>query len=75
LQREPGAYQKAVLAKLEATTGVAPQGRLAGARFVGSGRISYCKEYLPPNTFVVISSLADPDFLLEINAVAALPEE
>lgn len=38
-------------------------------------RARYCKEYLPPNTFVVISSLADPDFLLEIDAVAALPEE
>lgn len=37
-------------------------------------RARYCQEYLPPNTFVVVSSLADPDFLLEIDAVAALPE-
>lgn len=37
-------------------------------------RARYCKEYLPPNTFVVVSSLADPDFLLEIDAIAALPE-
>lgn len=36
-------------------------------------RARYCKEYLPPNTFLVVSSLADPDFLLEIDAVAALP--
>lgn len=38
-------------------------------------RARYCKEYLPPNTFVVISSLADPDFLVEIDAVAALSAE
>lgn len=38
-------------------------------------RARYCNDYLPPNTFLVVSSLADPDFLLEIDAVAALPEE
>jgi reactive intermediate/imine deaminase len=38
-------------------------------------RARYCKEYLPPNTFVVISSLADPEFLVEIDAIAALPTE
>ena len=36
-------------------------------------RARYCKEYLPPNSFVVVSALAEPDFLLEIEAVAALP--
>lgn len=69
MQRDPGAYQKAVLAKLErktyvavtrdrqfavlqptskttltlglALTGVAPQGWLAGARSVGSGRTTH----------------------------------
>lgn len=38
-------------------------------------RARYCSEYLPPNSFLVVSSLADPDFLLEIEAVAALPAE
>lgn len=38
-------------------------------------RARYCNEYLPPNTFVVVSSLADPDYLLEIDAIAALPGE
>jgi len=36
-------------------------------------RARYFKTYLPPNTFVVISSLATPEFLLEIEAVAACP--
>lgn len=38
-------------------------------------RARYCADYLPPNTFLVVSALADPDFLLEIDAVAALPGE
>lgn len=40
---------------------------------IAAVRARYCREYLPPNTFVVVSSLADPDFLLEIDAIAALP--
>lgn len=37
-------------------------------------RARYCGEYLPPNSFVVVAALAEPEFLLEIEAVAALPE-
>lgn len=36
-------------------------------------RARYFKTYFPPNTFVVVSSLATPDYLLEIEAVAASP--
>lgn len=36
-------------------------------------RGQYFKTYFPPNTFVVVSSLATPEFLLEIEAVAACP--
>jgi 2-iminobutanoate/2-iminopropanoate deaminase len=36
-------------------------------------RARYCKTYAPPNTFVVVASLATPDFLIEIEAVAACP--
>ncbi|HXX37927.1 MAG TPA: RidA family protein [bacterium] len=36
-------------------------------------RARYCGSYLPPNTFVVVASLASPDYLLEIEAVAAVP--
>lgn len=37
-------------------------------------RARYCGEYLPPNSFVVVAALAEPEFLLEIEAIAALPE-
>ena len=33
----------------------------------------YFTTYFPPNTFVVVASLATPDYLLEIEAVAAVP--
>ena len=33
----------------------------------------YFKTYFPPNTFVVVASLAAPEYLLEIEAVAAHP--
>ncbi len=36
-------------------------------------RARYFTNYFPPNTFLVISSLATPDYLLEIEAVAACP--
>jgi 2-iminobutanoate/2-iminopropanoate deaminase len=36
-------------------------------------RARYFKTYFPPNTFVVVSSLATPEYLLEIEAVAACP--
>jgi reactive intermediate/imine deaminase len=36
-------------------------------------RARYFKTYFPPNTFVVVSSLATPEYLLEIEAVAASP--
>jgi reactive intermediate/imine deaminase len=34
-------------------------------------RARYFNTYFPPNTFVVVASLATPDYLLEIEAVAA----
>ncbi len=37
-------------------------------------RARYFKTYVPPNTFVVVASLATPDYLLEIEAVAACPD-
>lgn len=40
---------------------------------IAEARRRYFKEYFPPNTFLVISSLAEPVYLLEIEAVAALP--
>lgn len=49
------------------TTNVAYRPKLAEIR----GR--YFKTYFPPNTFVVVSSLATPEYLLEIEAVAACP--
>lgn len=58
--------------------GVEVKGGAAGARhgsIIADVRARYCAEYLPPNTFLVVSALADPDFLLEIDAVAALPAE
>ena len=36
-------------------------------------RARYFTTYFPPNTFVVVASLATPDYLLEIEAVAAVP--
>jgi reactive intermediate/imine deaminase len=36
-------------------------------------RARYCQTYFPPNTFVVVASLATPEYLLEIEAVAAVP--
>lgn len=36
-------------------------------------RARYFTNYFPPNTFLVVSSLATPDYLLEIEAVAASP--
>ena len=36
-------------------------------------RARYFGDYFPPNTFLVVSSLATPDYLLEIEAVAACP--
>lgn len=36
-------------------------------------RARYFASYFPPNTFLVVSSLATPDYLLEIEAVAACP--
>lgn len=39
---------------------------------IAEARKRYFREYLPPNTFLVISSLAEPAFLLEIEAVAAV---
>jgi reactive intermediate/imine deaminase len=36
-------------------------------------RARYFDDYFPPNTFLVVSSLATPDYLLEIEAVAACP--
>ncbi len=37
-------------------------------------RARHFKTYVPPNTFVVVASLATPDYLLEIEAVAACPD-
>lgn len=36
-------------------------------------RARYYTDDFPPNTFVVVASLASPDYLLEIDAIAALP--
>ena len=49
------------------TTNVAHRAKIAEVR----GR--YFTTYFPPNTFVVVASLATPDYLLEIEAVAAVP--
>ena len=49
------------------TTNVAFRAKIAEVR----GR--YFTTYFPPNTFVVVASLATPDYLLEIEAVAAVP--
>ena len=49
------------------TTNVAYRAKIAEVR----GR--YFTTYFPPNTFVVVASLATPDYLLEIEAVAVVP--
>lgn len=38
-------------------------------------RARFCGDYLPPNSFLVVSALAEPEFLLEIEAIAALPAD
>jgi 2-iminobutanoate/2-iminopropanoate deaminase len=50
------------------TTSVAYRQKIAEVR------ARYFKTYFPPNTFVVVASLATPDFLLEIEAVATCPD-
>ena len=47
------------------TTNVAYRPKIAEVRS------RYFKTYFPPNTFVVVASLATPEYLLEIEAVAA----
>ncbi len=47
------------------TTSVAYRPKIAEVRS------RYFKTYFPPNTFVVVASLAAPEYLLEIEAVAA----
>jgi 2-iminobutanoate/2-iminopropanoate deaminase len=49
------------------TTNVAYRQKIAEVR------ARYCSGYFPPNTFVVVASLATPDYLVEIEAVAACP--
>lgn len=49
------------------TTNVAYRPKIAEVR------ARYFNHYFPPNTFLVVSSLATPDYLLEIEAVAACP--
>ncbi|HKX17994.1 MAG TPA: RidA family protein [bacterium] len=49
------------------TTSVAYRQKIAEVR------ARYFKDYFPPNTFLVVASLATPDYLLEIEAVAACP--
>lgn len=44
---------------------------LAYRPVIAEVRARYFKDYFPPNTFVVIHSLATPDYLVEIEAVAA----
>ena len=47
------------------TTNVAYRPKIAEVR------ARYFKTYFPPNTFLVVASLATPEYLLEIEAVAA----
>jgi len=47
--------------------------KLAYRPKIAEVRARYFKTYFPPNTFVVVESLATPDYLLEIEAVAACP--
>ncbi|HKV44804.1 MAG TPA: RidA family protein [bacterium] len=49
------------------TTSVAHRQKIAEVR------ARYFTTYFPPNTFIVVASLATPDYLLEIEAVAARP--
>jgi len=49
------------------TTSVAYRAKIAEVR------ARYYGTYFPPNTFVVVASLATPEYLLEIEAVAACP--
>ena len=49
------------------TTSVAYRAKIAEVR------ARYFKAYFPPNTFIVVAGLATPDYLLEIEAVAACP--
>jgi len=49
------------------TTNVAYRAKIAEVR------ARYFTSYFPPNTFIVVASLATPDYLLEIEAVAARP--
>jgi reactive intermediate/imine deaminase len=49
------------------TTNVAYRAKIAEVR------ARYFKTYFPPNTFVVVASLATPEYLVEIEAVAACP--
>ncbi len=46
---------------------------LAYRQKIAEVRARYFQTYFPPNTFVVVASLATPDYLLEIEAVAACP--
>jgi enamine deaminase RidA (YjgF/YER057c/UK114 family) len=45
----------------------------ANREAVGRVRKEYFQGEVPANTLVVISSLADPDFLIEIEAIVPLP--
>ena len=49
------------------TTNVAHRAKIAEVR------ARYFTSYFPPNTFLVVASLATPDYLLEIEAIAACP--
>jgi 2-iminobutanoate/2-iminopropanoate deaminase len=44
---------------------------LAYRQKIAEVRARYFQTYFPPNTFVVVASLATPEYLLEIEAVAA----
>jgi enamine deaminase RidA (YjgF/YER057c/UK114 family) len=46
---------------------------LANRETIGAVRKEYFPGEAPANTTVVISSLADPDFLIEIEAIVPLP--
>ena len=41
---------------------------------VGKVRAEFFPDAPPVSTFLVISSLADPDFLVEVEAIVPLPE-
>ncbi len=46
---------------------------LAYRQKIAEVRAQHFQAYFPPNTFVVVASLAAPEYLLEIEAVAACP--